>query len=102
MRGGESQACERRSRHDWSGSKINDGIYRKYNAEKLGSRTIVPASTGIATLTTTSSATTIVPLAYMEALAGIGSVVKPLKPRVKVPVMARQLMPWTYQGKDGA
>lgn len=32
---------------------------------------------------------------YMEALAGMGSVVKPLKPRVKVPVMALQLIPWT-------
>lgn len=32
---------------------------------------------------------------YREAFAGMGSVVKPLKPSVKVPVVARQLIPWT-------
>lgn len=34
--------------------------------------------------------------AYMDASAGMGSVVKPLNPRVNVPVAALQLMAWTW------
>lgn len=44
---------------------------------------------------------------YMDTSAGIGSVVKPLNPRVKVPVAALQLMAWTWgrrlrQGIEGS